>query len=362
MKKCNAAFAPASAFTPRTALRAPSPACSVRRRRTAAMTLASEKLPSVLQEILARKQTEVAVLRSGLSANSALSEIVAKKGSFEQLHKFRDAINLPNGSLAVIAEIKRKSPSKGEIARLRDPTQIARVYNEGGANCISVLTDLEGFGGTLDDLARVVKAQKATFGGRYPGPCPVIRKDFVIDELQIAEAVMAGASAVLLIVSALGGERTKELLEAARAYGLDALVEVHDEAELEIALKAGADIVGVNNRNLNNFDENLDNSLRLAEKIPEGVVSVAESGIKECVDAWKFRDAGYNAILVGEALVRAFEGSSDGNTGYSPGFNEAKGLLKAFRSKGSSAFGRTTNAAFFGKGEGAKETLGELSI
>ncbi len=326
------------------------------------MTLASDKIPSVLQEILNRKEKEVAALHASLSDNSALTETIAKKGSFPQKHLFRDALNLPHGSLAVIAEIKRKSPSKGQIAALRDPTQIARVYNEGGANCISVLTDLEGFGGTLDDLSTVVEAQQKAFGDKYPGPCPVLRKDFIIDEIQIAEAAMAGAGAILLIVTALGKERAKELLEATRAYGLDALVEVHDEEELEIALEIGADIVGVNNRNLKNFDENLENSLRLADKIPSDVVSVAESGIKECVDAWKFRDAGYNAVLVGEALVRAFAGSADTSTGYSPGYNQARGLLKAFRSKGSVQFGKTSNAAFYGKGEGATERLGELSI
>lgn len=318
-------------------------------------------IPSVLRSILDRKAVEVAALKESLAENEELTAALAKRGSYAQDHAFRDAVNLPNGTLAVIAEIKRRSPSKGHIADLRDPTQLARVYHDGGANAISVLTDLEGFGGTLNDLRAVVAAEKR-FAGEFPGPCPVLRKDFIIDEIQLAEAAAAGADAVLLIISALGKERTGELLAAAGEFGLDALVEVHDEAELDAALEIGAQIIGVNNRNLNNFEEKLDTSLRLADKIPNGIVSVAESGITECVEAWKFRDAGFNAILVGEALVRAFEDSKTTSTGYSLGYNQAKGLIKAFKAKGSALFGKTSNAAFYGRGEGAKETLGEISI
>lgn len=321
----------------------------------------TNEVPSVLRKILDRKALEVIKLKDSLSTNTELADALAKRGTYEQKHRFRDAIHLPNNTLAVIAEIKRKSPSKGHIATLRDPTHIARVYRDGGANAISVLTDLEGFGGTLDDMRLVVNAQNR-FKNEYPGPCPVLRKDFIIDEIQLAEAAAAGASAVLLIVSALGEQRAKELLLAAREFGLDALVEVHNEAEVEVAVRIGADIIGVNNRDLNNFDENLGTSLKLASSIPDGVVTIAESGISQCMDAWKFRDAGYNAVLVGEALVRAFDVSSDNNTGYVAGYNEAKGLIRAFKTKGSVQFGTATNAAYYGKGEGAKETLGEIAM
>ena len=325
------------------------------------MTISAQStgMASVLRDIMKRKEEEVAKLKATLAENAELSSVLAKRGTYERKYKFKDAINLPNKTLAVIAEIKRKSPSKGEIATLRDPTHISRVYHSAGAAAISVLTDFEGFGGTLEDLRRVVKYQ-ARFESDYPGPCPVLRKDFILDEIQLAEAKAAGADAVLLIVSALGAERTRELLEAAHEFGLDVLVETHDENELAIALEIGAEIVGVNNRNLNNFEERLETSFRLADKIPEGIVSVAESGISRHKDAWRYRDAGYNAILVGEALVRAYENSSDSSTAYASGYNRAVGLIKSYKAKGSVEFGSDSGAEFYGQGEAAKETLGEL--
>ncbi len=327
------------------------------------MTATNEwkSVPSVLQDIMKRKIEEVAKLKATLSENKELSATLAKRGTFEREYKFKNAIHTPHRTLAVIAEIKRKSPSKGHLATLRDPTHIARVYRDAGANAISVLTDFEGFGGTLDDLRRVAKAQER-FRTDYPGPCPVLRKDFVLDEIQLAEAKAAGADAVLLIVSALGQERTGQLLKAAHEFGLDVLVETHDEEELDMALEVGAEIVGVNNRNLNNFEEKLETSFKLADKIPKHIVSVAESGITHHKDAWRFRDAGYNAVLVGEMLVRAYENSGDSSTGYSGGYNQAGGLIKAFRAKGSVEFGTNNGAEFFGRGEGAKESLGELMM
>lgn len=321
-------------------------------------------IPDVLKNILDRKATEVATLRAEVEATGAehpVAKTVAQKGNLERKQKFKKALTLPKGSLTVIAEVKRRSPSKGKIGVIKDPGVLSRVYHEGGAACISVLTDLEGFGGTLADLEKVVETQ-AKFKGNFPGPCPVLRKDFVIDELQIAQAAASGASAVLLIVAALGKDRTKELLQATHDFGLDALVEVHDEEELQVALDVGAEIVGVNNRNLRSFEVSLDTSFRLAPLMPDSIVKVAESGIEDNLAAWKLRDAGFSAVLVGESLVRAYENSSDDNTSYTVGYNQAKGLIRAFKAKGSVTYGTPSSGAFYGKGEGAKETLGELSI
>lgn len=320
-------------------------------------------VPDVLKAILARKETEVAALRDAVAAAGdahPVARVMAGKGG-ERSKAFVKALDLPKGSLTVIAEVKRRSPSKGHIGEIKDPGILSRVYYEGGAAAISVLTDLEGFGGTMKDLESVVATQRA-FKGNYPGPCPVLRKDFIIDELQIAEAAAGGASAILLIIAALGKEKAKELLEATHAIGLDALVEVHDEEELQTALDIGAEVVGVNNRDLRTFDVSLDTSLRLAPLVPPGIIKVAESGVGECIDAWKLRDAGYQAVLVGESLVRAYEGSAMDSTSYTMGYNQAKGLIRAFKAKGSVKFGNTASAAFFGKGEGASETLGEMSI
>lgn len=322
------------------------------------------EVPDVLKKILDRKKHEVETLRSELSKQSEshpLSATIAAKGSIQRKKLFFKSLDLPPGSLTVIAEIKRRSPSKGHIGTIKNPGLLSRIYHEGGASAISVLTDYEGFGGTMDDLRAVVKAQSA-FKGDYPGPCPVLRKEFIIDEIQIAEACAGGASAVLLIVAALGRDRTKELLEATHAYGLDALVEVHDEKELDIALEVGAEIVGVNNRDLRTFKVDIQNSFNLGAKIPAGVLKVAESGISDCVDAWKLRDAGFNAILVGETLVKASEDSAFSNTSYTVGYNQARGHIKAFRSKGSVQFGSGSMAAFYGQGEGASESLGELAM
>lgn len=321
-------------------------------------------VPDVLKKILARKETEVANLKAEIDASGGdhpVAKMLAKKGSTQRKKAFFSALDLPEGTLTVIAEVKRRSPSKGQIAEIKDVGILSRVYYEGGAGAISVLTDLEGFGGTMEDLKNVVRVQ-ATFKGNYPDPCPVLRKDFIIDEVQIAEAAAAGASAILLIVAALGKERIKELLDATHALGLDALVEVHDEDELQIALDAGAEIIGVNNRDLRTFEVSLDNSLRLGPLIPDNVIKVAESGIAQCIDAWKLRDAGFSAVLVGESLVRAYEGSAADGNSYTAGYNQAKGLIGAFKAKGSIEFGSASHAAFYGKGEGAKETLGEMSI
>jgi indole-3-glycerol phosphate synthase len=321
-------------------------------------------VPDVLRSILERKEKEVAALRTAVETAGSQHPIalaLANKGSVERARDFEEALSVPKGTLSVIAEIKRRSPSKGHIADIKDPRILSRTYHEAGAAAISVLTDEEGFGGTIKDL-EIVASHQQKHKGNFPGPCPVLRKDFIIDELQIAEASVAGASAVLLIVAALGKERCKALLEATHALGLDALVEVHSREELDVALEIGAKIVGVNNRDLHTFEVSLDTSLELAPHIPDSVIKVSESGIELCTDAWQLRDAGYNAILVGETLVKAFEESQSDSTSYVAGYNQARGMIKAFLAKGSVKYGPRTAAAFYGKGEGAKESLGELSI
>lgn len=356
----------ASSFTQQRRTAVSNRPATVPRQRAAVVRAMSgiEGIPDVLVNILDRKAVEVAALRADIESTGPehpVAKMLAAKGTFDRKQRFKKALTLPEGSLTVIAEIKRRSPSKGEIGEIKDAGILSRIYYEGGAGAISVLTDLEGFGGTLADLDRVVATQEK-FRGNYPSPCPVLRKDFVIDELQIAQAASHGASAVLLIVAALGKDKTKDLLQATHDLGLDALVEVHDEEELQVALDVGAEIIGVNNRNLRNFKVDLDTSFRLSKLMPDSVIKVAESGIADCKVAWKLRDAGFSAVLVGESLVRAFEGSTADSTSYTVGYNQAKGLIKAFKSKGSIAYGNASSAAFYGKGEGAKERLGEIMM
>ncbi len=196
--------------------------------------------------------------------------------------------------LQVIAEIKRRSPSAGDISMHLDPAVQARHYQAGGAAAISVLTEPEFFGGSIVDLEAV----------RAAVDVPVLRKDFVIDELQLYEAKAAGADAVLLIVAALDEEDLVRLLALATTLGLYVLVEAHDGAELDVANRVGAEIVGVNNRDLRTFVTTLDTAERLAPEV-QGAIKVAESGVSSPQGAARMATAGYDAILVGEALVRS---------------------------------------------------------
>ena len=194
----------------------------------------------------------------------------------------------------MIAEIKRRSPSKGDLRRRPRPSRAwPTEYAAGGATCLSVLTDEEFFGGSVADLQ---SARSAT-------PLPVIRKDFTVDPRDVADARLMGADAVLLIVAALDPFELVEFHELACELGLDALVEVHDEPELEEALNAGATLIGVNQRDLVTFQVDHERAERMAAAIPTGVVKVAESGIRGADDARRLADAGYDALLVGESLV-----------------------------------------------------------
>lgn len=207
---------------------------------------------------------------------------------------FGDALAAPG--LSVIAEIKRRSPSKGALNPDLDPALLAKSYAEGGAAALSVLTDRRFFGGSPDDLR----------AARAACDLPVLRKDFTVDARDLADAVLMGASAVLLIVAALGDGELRRFLGLSRELALDALVEVHDEAELERALDAGAAIVGINQRNLRTFEVDRGLADRLGERIPPGVVKVCESGIRGRADV----PNGFDAVLVGESLVTSADPSA----------------------------------------------------
>ena len=195
--------------------------------------------------------------------------------------------------LAVIAEIKRRSPSKGDLNIGLDPAAWAATYEAGGATCLSVLTDEEHFGGSVADLEQA----------RDACGLPVIRKDFTVCELDVIDARLMGADAVLLIAAALSDDELQRFHDLAVGIGLDALVEIHDEAELERALAVGATLIGVNQRDLVTFEVDQERAVRLAGAIPGGAVKVAESGVRGAADARALRSAGYDAILVGETLV-----------------------------------------------------------
>lgn len=196
--------------------------------------------------------------------------------------------------ISLIAEMKRSSPSKGPIRPDAGVTEIVTAYQDAGASAVSVLTEPKWFGGSLDDL---VEARAAI-------DLPIIRKDFIVEPYQLLEARVAGADAALLIVAALGRERLEELMSAAHEIGLDTLVEVHDDHEVATAVEAGAEIIGINNRDLHSLEVDLRTSFRLLADVPAGTVVVAESGITTREDVLELEEAGVDAILVGETLMR----------------------------------------------------------
>ncbi|MFP6622384.1 MAG: indole-3-glycerol phosphate synthase TrpC [Myxococcota bacterium] len=247
---------------------------------------------SILDEIVEVKRVEVAAAKE----RSAPAELAARADSIDEPTRgFRSAL-LRHEPPSVIAELKRRSPSKGEIRPDFDPVACAREYAAGGAAAVSILTDETYFGGHLDYLRQVREAV----------PLPLLRKDFTVDVYQIDEARVAGADAILLIVSALSAEQLAEFSGRARDLDLDVLVEVHDEAELQAALAVGADLVGVNNRDLRTFEVDLETTARLAGQVPSnaGVLLVAESGIEGPADLQYLAEAGAGAFLVGESLMR----------------------------------------------------------
>jgi indole-3-glycerol phosphate synthase len=249
-----------------------------------------------LTEIMAWKRQEIAPRLRPVS----LSDLEALNASLPRPPSFGAALRRGDGKLGVIAEIKRRSPSAGAIREGISATEQALRYQGAAASALSVLTDEKFFGGTLDDL-RAVTAQFR----EKPPALPCLRKDFMVHPLQIAEAREAGASAILIIVRALTDEEIKILFTSAQAAGLDSLFEIHNEAELERALRHGAKIIGVNNRDLAIFKTDLSLSEQLIPKFPRGVIAVSESGIFTAADAARVHIAGAHAVLVGEALMKA---------------------------------------------------------
>jgi len=244
-----------------------------------------------LDRILARHR-EVAA-----ADTRSLEELIGETRELPACRGFANGIAAvgARGELGVIAEIKRRSPSKGSLAEVVDPAQIAREYERGGANCLSVLTDVEFFGGSPDDLGTA----------RAAVSLPALRKDFTVDARDVADARLMGADAVLLIAAALQPAELADLHALAVQIGLDVLVEIHDEHELEVAMAAGASMVGVNQRDLVTFAVDHDRARRMGSLIPAGVVRIAESGVRGPDDAASLREAGYHAVLVGETLMRA---------------------------------------------------------
>ncbi|HEX2750033.1 MAG TPA: indole-3-glycerol phosphate synthase TrpC [Verrucomicrobiales bacterium] len=242
-----------------------------------------------LDEIIAHKRTEIARLQP---VAEKLRAAALERNDFRSLYA---ALHQGPEHLAVIAEVKKASPSVGVIAEDFDPVAVAKVYDRGGASAISVLTDEQFFQGHLSYLSRI----RAVTGA------PLLRKDFIVDEVQIYESVVAGADAILLIVAALTQPELLHLLKVAGGCQLDVLVEVHDREELDRALETDACILGINNRNLKTFEVDLHTTEVLSEDVPEDIILVSESGIKTPADARKVFQWGANGVLAGEALMRS---------------------------------------------------------
>ncbi len=242
-------------------------------------------IPDILAQIVERKKQELERCGDGLAGRAV--EAIATRRDFQRA--------LSERRPAVIAEIKKASPSKGVLAGEFNPVSLARAYEDGGAMALSVLTDKQYFQGSLLDLE---DARGAT-------GLPVLRKDFTIDPRQVMEAAAHGADAILLIAAILSEREMRDFRELGETYRMSSLVEVHDADELQRAVDSGARMIGVNNRDLHTFEVKLETSLELAERIPSGVIRVAESGIHSAEDVGRLRAAGYDAFLVGEHLMRS---------------------------------------------------------
>jgi indole-3-glycerol phosphate synthase len=240
---------------------------------------------SVLDRIVAAHR------RAAAEDTRTLDELQRPALAGRPVRPFRAALAAPG--IGVIAEVKRRSPSKGDLAPDLIPTVLAKAYADGGADCLSVLTDVEFFGGSADDL---VEARAAC-------DLPVLRKDFTVAQADVYDARAMGADAVLLIVAALSTAELSALLLLAHELEMAALVEVHDDDELQRTVDVGAKLVGVNQRDLNSFEVDPARAERLAEVIPPGVVKVAESGIRDAADVRRLAACGYDAVLVGESFV-----------------------------------------------------------
>src|SRR5437016_1537069 len=251
-----------------------------------------------LQEILRAKREEIEALRP---RRDELHRAALLRNDFRG---FASALQPGEGKLALIAEVKKASPSAGVIVESFDPVAAAKNYARAGVEAISVLTDERFFQGHLGYLGMIREAV----------PQPLLRKDFILDAVQIMEAAIAGADAILLIVAALEHDQLIALLETAALYQLDALVEVHTLAELDRALETPAQIIGINNRDLGTFEVDLGATEKLSEEVPKEIVLVSESGIRTAEDLERIRACGVDAVLIGEALMRGQSGTIDVQT------------------------------------------------
>lgn len=247
-----------------------------------------QTVPDILARIVVEKRAELPALTRRRKDLEQRAEVL--RPSRRDFHAA-----LASGGISVIAEIKKASPSRGLLAANFDPPAIARSYESGGAAAVSVLTDAPNFQGSLEDLAAARSAIRI----------PVLRKDFTIAPVQILEAAASGADAILLIAAILTDAELREFRELAESLGMAALAEVHDAEELKRTADSGARIIGVNNRDLRTFEVSLDTSLRLAPLMPAGALRVAESGIHSSTDVQTLKQAGFNAFLVGERLMKA---------------------------------------------------------
>jgi len=297
----------------------------------------------VLDDILARKEKEVEALKANLPEEAAklLEKPIKHKNTFLK------AIKKPKGTISVVGQMKTRQPNIGQFSEIPAPDFLSAHMYEAGAAACSICTDEEAYGFNYDDLAAVAK-QQARYKGNFPGPLPIVAHDFFIDECQLAVAASKGAKAVNLNVALYKGDvaKLKDLIEAADKLGMDALVEVHNKAELDQAVEAAAKIIGVCNRDMETFDLMTPSDYQtrewvkpfeetvfnLVKDIPQGIVPVAMGGVNETLTAWSLRDEGYSSIIVGEGIVRGSEMRM--STGpYQSAYNEAKGLIMAFRSK-----------------------------
>jgi indole-3-glycerol phosphate synthase len=247
-------------------------------------------MSTILDEIVISKHAEIAAARRRLPLEDLLSQVTLAV----PVRDFCAALR-GSGPIRLIGEIKKASPSAQTIRTDFDPVAIAQIYQQHGASCLSVLTDAPYFQGRLEYLTQV----------RAEIEIPVLRKDFLIDDYQVFEARAAGADAILLIAEILDDTLLRRLLEQARVLGMSALVEFHDESNMSRVLASGAELIGINNRNLRNFTTDVEHTLRLRDRIPADVLLVSESGIRTRSDVERLEAAGVSAILVGESLMRA---------------------------------------------------------
>ena len=246
-----------------------------------------QQTETVLNEILAARQARIAMAK----AEAPLGRLEESALRRKDTRNFAEALQRPG--LQVIAELKKASPSRGLLREDYRVAELAGSYQRAGAAAISVLTEPDFFGGSLQDLQEV----------RHAVTVPCLRKDFIIDSYQVVESAVAGADALLLIAAALSDDQLSDFARLAGSYGMAALVEVHTEAELDRSLAAGSKVVGVNNRDLRTLEVKLETSLRLRKRIPPGYLSVSESGIHSVDDLKRLEDAGFDAVLIGEHFM-----------------------------------------------------------